>query len=134
MEECTERSNNSIFTFEERGMKLTLINTDRVDSEKIRVDGCVIKGNIQRCDYMHKAKDVERYIELKGKDIQRGYEQIVNTIEILGVDKTTKPKISYIICSRSPVGTTKVTELQRMLRRDYNSDLKVKSRQHKEDY
>lgn len=135
MEECTDQDKQKkIFTFGERGMKLTLINTDRVVSEKITVDGCAITDNVPKCDYLHKAKDVERYIELKGKDIKRGLEQIKNTIEILSEDKRRKPKISYIICSQSPAATTSRMKLQKELKEKYNSRLIIKESGYEESY
>ena len=56
---------NKIFKFEEQRSSLTLENIDQVLSTKIIVDGCEINDNDVKCDYLHLAKGMEMYIELK---------------------------------------------------------------------
>ncbi|MFC6225975.1 hypothetical protein ACFP2F_22215 [Hymenobacter artigasi] len=49
---------------------------------RIKVDGCLINGNIIRCDFAFVLEDKQSiiFVELKSEDINHAYDQIVNTI------------------------------------------------------
>jgi hypothetical protein len=66
---CRRNSNKKLFIYEEKRSKLTLENTNEVKSTSIIVDGCEINDHTIRCDFMHVAKNFERYIVLKGQDL-----------------------------------------------------------------
>lgn len=101
---CRITDNRKIHVFEEKGRKLTLNNTDRVETVRIKVDGCEINDSSMRCDYMLmvNSKEQDIYIELKGTDLTRAKNQIIATRDRLGVNKTSK---AYIVCSRVPKST-----------------------------
>lgn len=126
MENCRTTSCQRIFTFEERRSRLTLINQDGAESIKITVDGCAIKDGI-RCDFLHIAKEIEMYIELKGQDIEHAIQQIETTMRRLSANFRTSPKTSYIICTRSPLSSTEIQHHARQFRSKYNSRLVIKS-------
>lgn len=69
MSSCEKKSKQKIFVFKENRSILQLSNTDEVPSKTITVDGCAILTWV-RCDYLHIAKEIEMYIELKGCDIK----------------------------------------------------------------
>lgn len=127
MKKCRNTSKNKIFTFKEQRSLLNLINTDEVDSTKVDVDGCEIDDDGIKCDYLHIAKGIEMYIELKGQDIPHALKQIERTINLLSSNAKTQVKISYIICTRSPLSSTEIQSYDREFRRKYNSKLIVKS-------
>jgi hypothetical protein len=130
MENFRVTSRQKIFTFEEERTKskLTLKNKDEVESVKITVDGGEIKGNkTKKCDFLHLAKDIEMYIELKGEDIKKAIEQIERTINLLSNDKRKQSKRSYIICTRSPLASTEIQNYQRKFKKDFNANLIVRT-------
>lgn len=134
MKGCKTTSRNKIFTFKEQRSSLVLNNINGVSSIKIHVDGCEINDNDIRCDYLHIANDVEMYIELKGQDILHALKQIERTMKLLSSDLQKKPKISYIICTRSPLSSTEIQGFERQFRSKYNSKLVVKSSPYSDSY
>ncbi|MDO6803940.1 hypothetical protein Q4595_15930 [Wenyingzhuangia sp. 1_MG-2023] len=131
---CKLISNQKIFVFEEQKSKLSLINKDEVESTQIKVDNCLIKDNSLKCDYMHLAKDIEFYIELKGQDINHAVKQLKSTFKQLSSNSKKSKKISYIICARTPLSATQILKLKREFKKDYNSKLEVKSSPFKSIY
>ena len=56
---CTDITNNRIITLKDKGnsQKMTINNPNLLTIIKIRVDGCAITGDTQRCDYMLKIEN-----------------------------------------------------------------------------
>ena len=134
MENCKTTSKNKIFTFKEQRSLLTLLNKDQVTSVKIQVDGCEINDVGIKCDYMHIAKEIEMYIELKGHDLIHALHQIERTIGILSSDPRNCKKISYVICTRSPLTSTEIQIHERQFRAKFNSKLIIKSSPYTDTY
>jgi hypothetical protein len=133
MKNCRTTSNDSIFVFGEKRSILRLANPDRVSSTKITVDGCEITEGI-RCDYLHLAKGLEIFIELKGQDLNHAIAQIERTIILLSSDARKQRKTSYIICTRSPMASTEIQNFDKQFRKKYNSRLIIKSSPHNDQY
>jgi len=133
MKDCRSKSSQKEFVFEEKRSKLTLINKGLVESETIVVDGCAITDGI-RCDYLHIAKGTEYFIELKGQDVLHAIDQIGRTIKILGVKNKDKVKVSYIICTKSPLTATDIQLLAKKMRASHNAKLIIKSSPFKVSY
>lgn len=133
MKNCRNTSKQKIFVFEEKSSKLSLVNTKQIQATKVYVDGCEISDNGLRCDFMLLAQGFEYFIELKGQDILHAIKQIKRTIHLLGNQKA-KGRISYIICSRSPLTSTEIQSYDRELRKDYQSRLVVKSSPHIDNF
>lgn len=134
MKKCRTTSKNKIFVFSEQRSQLTLKNKDEVSSIKIHVDGCEIDDDGIRCDYLHLAKEIEIYIELKGQDILHAMNQIKRTISLLGSTNKTQKRISYIICTRSPLASTEIQNFDRQFRSQFNSKLIVRSSPFTDEY
>lgn len=124
---CRLLSNQPVFVYEEKKSKITFKNVDRIESESINVDGCEIQGDTLRCDFMHIAKGVEYYIELKGKDVKHAVRQIEQTIALLSANRAKGLKKSYVVCTRVPLTSTEVQGLKLKLKKLYNSSLEIKS-------
>jgi hypothetical protein len=124
---CRTSSNQKIFVYEEKRSKLTLENIDQVNSVSIIVDGCEINDRSIRCDFLHLAKDIEFYVELKGQDLEHAILQIKATIHRLSLNYKSASKISYIICTRSPMTSSEIQNYKLEFRKKYNSKLEVKS-------
>lgn len=134
MKICRETSNHKFYTFQERRSALTLENTKLIVSTKVCVDGCEIDDDGIRCDFLHLANNIEMYIELKGQDIKHAISQIERTIQILSENPQKKPKISYVICTRSPLSSTEIQNYERQFRLKFNSKLIIKSSPFKDKY
>jgi len=134
MANCSTTSNNKIFTFTEQRSKLVLNNKDQILSTSIHVDGCAINDNGIRCDYLHLAKQLEIYIELKGQDIEHAMKQLERTITLLGAGNKQQKRICYIICTRSPLASTQIQQYDRHFRNKYNAKLVVKSSPYTDSY
>lgn len=124
--ECCEKNRDNRVVFKEGRSKLTIENADRVDATKVIVDGCQIKEG-KRCDYLYLIKEKEIYIELKGQNIKYAFEQLETTIRRLSMDVRNGDKLSIIICTRSPLTSASIQQYQIQFRKNYNSDLLVKS-------
>jgi len=124
--ECTTRTKQKIITFSEKRSTLILKNTNQIIATCVVVDGCEITSGV-RCDHFMLANDVEHYIELKGQDLTHAIDQIISTIKALSINISKQAKISYIICTRSPLNSTAIQNLQVQFRKNYNSRLIIKS-------
>lgn len=131
---CRNISSQKLFVYEEMRSKLTLENVDSIKSTSIRVDGCEINDNSIRCDFMHIAKEIEFYIELKGQDLEHALEQIKSTINRLSSNIKKGNKISYIICTRSPMSSSEIQNHKLDFRKKFNSKLVIKSSPFRDKY
>ena len=128
---CITTTTKSNITLKDKGnpQKIIIKNPHSFTIEIIKVDGCAITGNIQRCDYMLKITnhpDIQEYfIEFKGSDLSKALEQIINTCVTLSNNKGTKK--GFIICNRSPENSTENQVLKRKARAQ-NIILVIKSR------
>lgn len=131
---CRNISSQKLFVYQEMRSKLTLENVDSIESISVRVDGCEINDNSIRCDFMHLAKGIEFYIELKGQDLEHALEQIKSTIIRLSSNIKKGNKISYIICTRSPMSSSEIQNHKLDFRKKFNSKLEIKSSPFKDQY
>ena len=124
---CRTTSNKKIFVYAENRSKLILENLNQVDSISVIVDGCEINDNSIRCDFLHIANEIEFFIELKGQDLEHALEQIKATIIKLSSNPKASKKVSYIICTRSPMSSSKIQNFKLEFRKKFNSRLEIKS-------
>lgn len=128
---CITTTTNFNITLKDKGnpQKIIIKNPHSFTIEIIKVDGCAVTGNIQRCDYMLKITDhpniQEYFIEFKGSNLSKALEQIINTCVILSNNKGIKK--GFIICNRSPENSTENQILKRKARKQ-NIILIIKSR------
>jgi len=128
---CSKHINDKRIVFQENKSKLTIINPTQISVEKVEVDGCEITNGI-RCDFFmqkpkEKKRDIEYYIELKGQDLKHAIAQIERTISILSNDAKKQKKVSFIICTRSPMNSTAIQNLRVNFKKKFNLNLIVKS-------
>lgn len=124
-ENCLSRSNDTKIKCEEKSQKIIFTNTKRLTVEKIFVDGCQITDGA-RCDYLIKLENKEYFVELKGQDLRHAFEQLKNSITLLG-QITCMERISYVISSRSPLASSEIQVERLKFLRSYKSDLIVKN-------
>ncbi|MDM1043703.1 hypothetical protein HX004_00400 [Myroides sp. 1354] len=129
---CKETDSRSKFVFRENGRKLTLINSSNEESTMIKIDGCHIQ-NSKACDFMLVTPNYDFYIELKGQDVNKALEQVIETIEVVG--KTTKnSRKAYVICSKVPKTDTSIQMKKKTLKHRYACDLEIASNQREYKY
>lgn len=126
---CTVINRNKIVVFEENRSKLIIENIDEVIGTKVIVDGCEITEGI-RCDFLYLIKDIELFIELKGQDLEHALEQLKETIFKLSKHPKNQKKKLFVICTRSPLNSASIQNLQVKFRKNFNCDLIIKSSPH----
>jgi len=126
---CATQSTNKIITAEENRRKLTIKNPSEKVIRKIKVDGCLLITSGKRCDYMFEidnaASEISNviYLELKGCDIEKAYEQLIATIEIFKVKHQNTKKECHIVASRVPKAGTKAQQLKVKMKKNTQAEL-----------
>ena len=105
---------------------------------KIRVDGCLnADKTTKKCDYLF-IRDYEceynetefYFVELKGSEIDKAFEQIDNTIQHIKtrIPSLTKEKIlGFIVSSKVPKGGIDTTKLKQRFAKQHGKTLEVKN-------
>ncbi|MDJ0529348.1 MAG: hypothetical protein PX634_29345, partial [Microcystis sp. M53600_WE12] len=79
---CSECNNNKIVKVKENGKEFIVNNNSQKLVTKIKIDNClIIEG--KRCDWLLEIDDPcswALYIELKGKNIEQAYDQLLSTL------------------------------------------------------
>jgi hypothetical protein len=126
---CAIQSTNKIITAEEHKRKLTINNPSEKVIRKIKVDGCLLIKSGKRCDYMFEidnpASEIGNviYLELKGCDIEKAYEQLIATIEIFKSKHQKIKKECHIVASRVPKAGTKAQQLKVKMKKSTQAEL-----------
>ncbi len=100
---------------------------------KVKIDNCVIVSDVfEKCDYgLHRvSNDDFYYVELKGKGIKKGYDQIIATIHHFEQHLVKIPKekrIGIIVSSKVPGGTD-VNNLKQDFAKKYGRVLEIKNK------
>jgi len=129
-EKCSERIKKKIIAVSENTRKFEIRNDNSRSVNKVRVDGCLIDDNRERCDYLFeidKPISLVIYVELKGSDIQKAYNQLIATI---GYCKHRHDKIvkeCYIVASRVPKAGTSIQILKKKMANTHKIQLFVKT-------
>lgn len=116
----------------ENGKRFEILSNETF--KKVRIDGCVLTSDeMEKCDYgIHRISNDDFYfVELKGKGIQKGYDQIVTTINYFQQNLVKIPKdrrIGIIISSKVPGGTD-VNNLKQDFAKKYGRILEIKNRE-----
>lgn len=124
---CSTVINYKKIVLSENKSKITFINNNQKDIEKVTVDGCAVKKGI-KCDYMLIEKsELEHFVELKGSDIDHAIEQLIATFGKLSKCAQTHKKCAYIISTRCPLTSTKIQNEKLKFKNNYNSSLIIKN-------
>ncbi|EGK00621.1 MULTISPECIES: hypothetical protein [Dysgonomonas] len=127
--ECSELISYPLIVLEEQKSKIVFENKNRIEINKITVDGCQITDERPRCDYLLIKVDenTEYFVELKGHDINRALEQIEATIPRLSKDMRQQKKYCFIISVRTPMSSTQIQNIAKSYKKKYNAELIMKS-------
>ena len=129
---CATQTTHKIITAEENKRKLTIDNPSGKVVRKIQVDGCLQIKSGKRCDYMFEIDapiSQVIYLELKGCDIKKAYDQLVATINIFRVEHGECKKECHIVASRVPRAGPKVQQLKITMLKNKQAQLFVSTDQ-----
>lgn len=128
-ENCTKKSSQKVVSLSENGRKFILNNVAKRKLAIITVDGCLISSNTtEKCDFLIEIDEpftVAIYIELKGKNIEKAYNQLINTMNILRTRHITTKKICQIVASRVPKSGTNIGNLKANMMRTHKALLQL---------
>lgn len=117
----------------ENGKRFEVVSAE--DFTKIRIDGCLITSQtVEKCDYgfvRHSSQEFY-FVELKGKEIQKAYNQIVETINYFTTNLIVIPKnmrFGFIISSSVPKAGINVNNLKQDFAKKHGRKLEVKNRE-----
>lgn len=107
------------------------------DFTKIKIDGCLIAlQNIEKCDFgfVRHLNQQFYFVELKGKDIQKAYNQIVGTINYFNTHLIKIPKnmrFGFIISSYVPKAGISANILKQDFAKKFGKKLEIKNKEFK---
>ena len=114
--ECCSAHGDAIVSRSENGKKFEILNPDRKKIQVCRVDGCLLVGAGKKCDYIfvvHGGRAM--FVELKGVDMVRALNQIMESAESLRVEKWLGAKVSYIVSAPNPkANSTYLSEIRKL--------------------
>lgn len=108
-EDCSVRSNNPIVTVSECACSFEIKNPDKIIINKVKIDGCVIRDERERCDYLFEIGSPTHcviYLELKGCHVEKAFSQLVSTLGYFKHQHSSLNRFCHIVASRVPRATT----------------------------
>jgi hypothetical protein len=117
LELCTEKLSHPRITVRASGRTATFLNHDREEINKVDIDCWLSSTADARADYiLCKPGVVDVIIELKGKDIDHGVEQILATHAVWKKIPSCSAKIGgLIVFTRSPKRSTMLDNMKAKL-------------------
>ncbi|AZA81691.1 hypothetical protein C1637_03700 [Chryseobacterium lactis] len=129
---CSEFSRTAI----EKGKKYQIECTEVY--LKARIDDCIITSkSIEKCDFLFirdseckESKTEFYFVELKGSDIEKAFNQIIETIKHLTDQLLLKKDLifGFIVSSKVPSGGNDVTKLKQLFAKKYGKKLEIKNK------
>ena len=130
-EACFDNTTVSRIKFEEKGRCAVILNPDREEYTRARVDGCLIRDALA-ADWVVTKPDIgDVVIELKGSDVDHAIDQITATIDYWISERLRCGKLSaLIVCAKYPKVDTKVQRAKSKFARAFKAPLHIVSRNH----
>lgn len=126
---CSQETTDKIIKLSDHRSKysMTFSNANQKKCVKHRVDGCLITDG-RRCDHLLiDNNEVEYFVELKGKDVNHGCEQLERSIQVLAKNISEK-RYSFIVSAAVPKVSTTILKMKDRFKRKYNSTLTIKNK------
>jgi hypothetical protein len=114
MDDCIERVRHSRLMVTEKGKSVTILNPERDELIRVRVDGCLVTNQDRRADWIITHPGVgSAIIELKGRDVEHGVSQLLATIGRPDCQEfLQRPVHLLVICAKYPSFDTRVARAQ----------------------
>jgi len=129
-EKCTSVVNDTRVVVQENRSSFELVNEARHTIEKILVDGCLITGNQERCDWLLVAKcnpEAAYFVELKGCDLKKAISQLGATLNATKARYKLIKRRCYAVTTRVPRQGPSVQMLARAFYKEHSVTLEVKN-------
>lgn len=132
--EFVEQKNKIVTCIDAKSSTKYIYENDSLDElTKYRVDGCLIKDDDSKCDYLllNCTKEISYFVELKGSDLIQAVEQIDRSIDILHKDFKEYSVEARIVLTRvntTDLKSSKLIRLESKLRKLHGKLIK-KTRQ-----
>ncbi len=133
---CSEERADAIIAVTEKGKTFRLHNPNRRTIVQVKVDGCLITGEHERCDWLfvipiEPTPPSHRicYVELKGKNVEKAISQIISTIEYTKQQYAKFNKEGYVVSSRVPAESASTQAMRIKLKRDYGAKLVIRCKE-----
>jgi hypothetical protein len=106
---CVYETDDPFIVFSERGRSASFSNPQREKFVRLHIDGCLITTGC-RCDFaLTKPGTGTVFVELKGKDIRHGCDQLFKSVEHENLASRIERRRSLlIVCSRFPAVDTRI--------------------------
>ena len=126
-DQCREKIKNKIISVKENSRVFIIHNNAEIEVSKVTVDGCLMNESQQKCDYLFEIdlKNEVIYVELKGENIQKAYDQLVSTIIFCESEHREKSKVCFIIASRVPKAGPQIQVLKKKMLQSLSTQLFV---------
>lgn len=127
---CTTSTMATVIVVEENRSKLIVNNSGKRPLNKIKVDGCLISQEHEKCDWLVATTDVPLralYIELKGCDVKKAVSQLKNTVKLTEATFKDHGKECYAITTRVPKHGTDIRKLAMDFYKETKATLSVKN-------
>ena len=116
----TIRTTDKLIVLSENRSKITFVNDGQVEIRKIKIDGGVITEG-ERCDWLIiPPSNIEYFVELKGADVKKAFDQLKRSIGLCCVDKNGV-MYAFIISTKCPLNDSQLSNLKKKMRRVYSS-------------
>ncbi len=131
---CDENCfSDKIFSVHEKGIKFCIVLESDKDEKFfcMKIDNCLIKNNEKKCDFCFlREKNSEFYfVELKGTDISRAYEQIESTINYFKIkipeNFAKEKRFGYIVSKAVPLSSQKLKTLKNNFAKSLGKTLEI---------
>lgn len=129
---CTEIKKDKKIVLKDKGSKcqFEILNPCEIKVYSTRVDGCLIRGHVEKCDYLVRTDTphkIARLVELKGKKLDKAISQLETTLKNLPQEVREHKIECYAVTTSTPKG--RVSNIKRKLefKRKNSSDLFLKN-------
>ena len=120
-EECCEIESGTVVSRVENRMRFEILNRGRKRIKICKVDGCLLRPDGKKCDYLFLYSDRALLVELKGRDRNRALLQLIEAAEALGSESFDGKVEAYIVTSKVPRADTKYQSNILRLKRRYRA-------------
>lgn len=129
---CTIELTDSCIVVKENRSKLELKNPQRKKIKKVKVDGCLISDDKEKCDWIISLDKPEPklralYIELKGCDVEKAINQLKSTICQTKEKYHKHDKECYVITTRYPRHDSTTRQFILDMKKNYDASLYIKN-------
>ncbi len=131
---CVTSLNGSYVKCEERGKKIIFCNTDHLMFHKIKVDGCAVDSDDEKCDCLilvnsQRRNDYDQhFIELKGNKIDKAIRQLKSCFEKFSKYNFNR-RFAYVVSSYVPKSSTKIQQYKMNFWKKFRAELYIKNRE-----